>query len=295
MHFVTFRNKEKKNKYYHISKICRNFAAKCKIETHMTQLTSTSAKSRRAMILNLLESNNEVSVTELSKNLHTSEVTIRKDLTILQERNLLVRTRGGAIRRPVENQNEDTAIGQKRMFNFREKERIGAFAATLIQDGDNIMLDSGTTTLEIARHLDRFNNLTIITNAMNIATELMRYKRFTVIILGGHVRINSHSTVGPLALNTLSHFSNYKLFLGVDSFSLDTGISTPSLEEAMLNQAMIAQARETIAVFDSSKFNKRSFCHIANVEQIQAIVTDNNLPQGMATRLKEKNVRLYLA
>ena len=261
----------------------------------MTQLTTTSAKSRRAMILNLLESNNEVTVTELSKNLHTSEVTIRKDLTILQNRNLLVRTRGGAIRRPVENQNEDTAIGQKRMFNFREKERIGAFAATLIQDGDNIMLDSGTTTLEIARHLDRFNNLTIITNAMNIATELMRYKRFTVIILGGHVRINSHSTVGPLALNTLSHFTNYKLFLGVDSFSLDSGISTPSLEEAMLNQAMIAQARETIAVFDSSKFNKRSFCHIANVEQISAIVTDNNLPQGMATRLREKNVRLFLA
>lgn len=98
----------------------------------MTQLTSTSAKSRRAMILNLLESNNEVSVTELSKTLHTSEVTIRKDLTILQDRNLLVRTRGGAIRRPVENQNEDTAIGQKRMFNFREKERIGALALSLI-------------------------------------------------------------------------------------------------------------------------------------------------------------------
>ena len=160
------------------------------------------------MILNLLENKNEVSVTELSEILHTSEVTIRKDLTLLQNRNLLVRTRGGAIRRPVENLNEDTTIGQKRMFNFKEKERIGELAATLINDGDNIMLDSGTTTLEIAKHLDKFNNLTIITNAMNIAVELMRYKRFTVIILGGHVRINSHSTVGPLAMNTLSHFSN---------------------------------------------------------------------------------------
>ncbi len=261
----------------------------------MTQLSSTSAKGRRAMILNILESNNEVSVTDLSKALNTSEVTIRKDLTILQNRNLLVRTRGGAIRRPVENLNEDTNIGQKRMFNFREKERIGELATTLISDGDNIMLDSGTTTLEIARNLDRFTNLTIITNAMNIAVELMRYKRFNVIILGGHVRINSHSTVGPLAMNTLSHFTNYKLFLGVDSFSFEAGISTPSLEEAMLNQAMIAQASETIAVFDSSKFNKRSFCHIANVEQIQAIVTDKDLPQGTATRLKEKNVKLYLA
>ena len=261
----------------------------------MPQTISASARGRRAMILNLLENKNEVSVTELSEILHTSEVTIRKDLTLLQNRNLLVRTRGGAIRRPVENLNEDTTIGQKRMFNFKEKERIGELAATLINDGDNIMLDSGTTTLEIAKHLDKFNNLTIITNAMNIAVELMRYKRFTVIILGGHVRINSHSTVGPLAMNTLSHFSNYKLFLGVDSFSIGAGISTPSLEEAMLNQAMIAQAQETIAVFDSSKFNKRSFCHIADVGQIQAIVTDNNLPQGMASRLKEHNVRLWLA
>ncbi len=261
----------------------------------MTTLTTSSAKGRRAMILNLLGTRNEVSVTELSQTLGTSEVTIRKDLTVLQNRKLLIRTRGGAIRCPVGNPNEDTAIGQKRMFNFREKEKIGIMATKLIEEGDNIMLDSGTTTLEIAKNLDRFNNLTILTNAMNIATELMRYKRFTVIILGGHVRINSHSTVGPLALNTLNNFSNYKLFLGVDSFSLEEGISTPSLEEAMLNQAMIERAQQTIAVFDSSKFNKRSFCHIVDVDKIQAIVTDSGLPQGMATTLRDRNIRLYLA
>lgn len=246
------------------------------------------------MILNMLEGKNEVTVTEMSQALHTSEVTIRKDLTTLHNRNLLVRTRGGAIRKPVENLNEDTAIGQKRMFNFREKERIGQLAATLISDGDHIMLDSGTTTLEIARNLQKFSNLTILTNALNIAVELMKYRRFTVIILGGHLRFNSHSTVGPLAVNTLSNFSNYKLFLGVDSFSPEAGVSTPSLEEAMLNQAMIAQAAETIAVFDSSKFNKRSFCHIADLDQIDAIVTDNNLPSGMISRLREKNIRVYL-
>jgi DeoR/GlpR family transcriptional regulator of sugar metabolism len=242
----------------------------------------------------MIENENEVSVTSLSKSLGISEVTIRKDLTLLQNRNLLVRTRGGAIRRPIENLSEDTAIAKKSMFNFREKERIGVMASTLIKNGDHIMLDSGTTTLEIAKNLDKFTDLTILTNAMNIAEELLKYKRFTVIVLGGHLRINSHSTIGPIVLKTLSHFTNYKLFLGVDSFSFENGISTPNMEEAMLNQAMIAQASEVIAVFDSSKFNKRSFCHIANAEQINSIVTDKNLPVGTASKLREKNIQLYL-
>jgi DeoR/GlpR family transcriptional regulator of sugar metabolism len=256
---------------------------------------SSSAKERRAMILKMLDQENEVSVTKLSKILGISEVTIRKDLTLLQRKNLLVRTRGGAIRRPVENLNEDTAISRKSMFNFHEKARIGKLATKLIKDGDYIMLDSGTTTLEIAKNLGEFQNLSIVTNALNIAEELMKYNRFTVVILGGHLRFNSHSTIGPIALKTISHFANYKLFLGVDSFSFENGISTPNMEEAMLNQAMIAQASQVIAVFDSSKFNKRSFCHIANADQIDAIVTDNNLPVGYSSRLKEKNIALYLA
>ncbi|MCR5050985.1 MAG: DeoR/GlpR family DNA-binding transcription regulator [Paludibacteraceae bacterium] len=251
---------------------------------------SSSAKERRALIMRLLEQNEEVQVTDLSRDTGISEVTIRKDLTILQNRNLLIRTRGGAMRRPIENQNEDTTIAKKRMFNFREKERIGEEATKLIKDGDFIMLDSGTTTLEVARHLEKFNNLHIITNAMNIATELMAYKRFDVVLLGGNVRVNSHSTVGPLALSVLRNFSRYKLFLGVDSFSIENGVSTPSLEEALLNQIMIQQADQVIAVFDSSKFNKRSFVHIADAEQLDCIITDRAIPPGMTSKLKSAGI-----
>ncbi len=255
---------------------------------------SSSAKERRALIMRLLEQNEEVQVTDLSRDTGISEVTIRKDLTILQNRNLLIRTRGGAMRRPIENQNEDTTIAKKRMFNFREKERIGEEAAKLIKDGDFIMLDSGTTTLEVARHLEKFNNLHIITNAMNIATELMNYKRFDVVLLGGNVRINSHSTVGPLALSVLRNFSRYKLFLGVDSFSIENGVSTPSLEEALLNQIMIQQADKVIAVFDSSKFNKRSFVHIADADQIDCIITDRAIPPGMSSKLKTVGIDIRI-
>jgi len=279
-----------------------NFAAKSKLSKtptiHMSEnpelTTSASAKERRALILRLLEKQPEVVVTELARSLNTSEVTIRKDLTTLQDRGLILRTRGGAIRKPTENLSEDTAIGQKRMFNFREKERIGEAAARLIKDGDYIMLDSGTTTMEIAKNLDRFTNLTILTNAMNIAEELMKYERFTVITLGGHVRINSHSTVGPLAIAALRNFSDYKLFLGVDSFSLEDGISTPNLEEALLNQQMISQAGKTYAVFDSSKFNKRSYVRIASLNEIDAVITDRGIPTGISAQLKEAGVKLIL-
>ncbi|MBR1427400.1 MAG: DeoR/GlpR transcriptional regulator [Paludibacteraceae bacterium] len=257
-------------------------------------MNPSSAKERRALILRMLEQKEEVQVTELSRETGISEVTIRKDLTLLQNRRLLVRTRGGAMRRPVENQNEDTAIAKKRMFNFKEKERIGEEAAKMIKNGDFIMLDSGTTTLEVARHLERFHDLHIVTNAMNIATELMNYKRFEVILLGGNVRVNSHSTVGPLALSVLRNFSGYKLFLGVDSFSTEDGVSTPSLEEALLNQTMIQQAGQVIAVFDSSKFNKRSFVHIAAADELDCIITDRAIPTGMLSKLRNAGIEVRI-
>ena len=251
---------------------------------------NNSAKERRALILRMLEQSEEIQVTELSRQTGISEVTIRKDLTILQNRHLLLRTRGGAMRRPVENSNEDTAIERKQLFNFKEKERIGIEAAKLIKDGDYIMLDSGTTTLEVARHLDKFHELHIVTNAMNIATELAKYKRFDVVFLGGNVRQNSLSTVGPLALSVLRNFSRYKLFLGVDSFSIENGISTPSLEEALLNQIMVQQADKVIAVFDSSKFNKRSYVHVADVNELDCIITDRAIPVGMTAKLKNLGI-----
>ena len=243
-------------------------------------MNTSSAKERRALILRMLEQQEEVSVVALSRETGISEVTIRKDLTILQSRRLLLRTRGGAMRKPVENPNEDTAISKKRMFNFKEKERIGLEAVKMIKEGDYIMLDSGTTTLEIAKHLDKFQHLRILTNSMNIATELLGYKRFDIVLLGGNVRVNSHSVVG------------YKLFLGVDSFSFENGVSTPNMEEALLNQMMIQQAERVIAVFDSSKFNKRSYVHIANATELDCIITDQAIPTGMISKLKSAGIEV---
>jgi len=292
--FLIFRNVSESTIETFLFACFENYLYLCRPNLYLFFMNSSSAKERRALILRLLEQKDEVLVSDLSRDTGISEVTIRKDLTILQNRHLLLRTRGGAMRKPVDNPNEESTIAKKRMFNFREKERIGAEAAKLIKDGDFIMLDSGTTTMEVARHLGQFHHLRIVTNAMDIASELMNYKRFDVVLLGGNVRVNSFSTVGPLALTVLRNFSRYKLFLGVDSFSLENGISTPNLEEALLNQLMIQQADQVIAVFDSSKFNKRSYVHIADAHEIDSIITDRAIPTGIASKLKSIGVAVRL-
>lgn len=256
---------------------------------------SASTRERHAKIINLLSERQEISVKELSDRFAISEVTIRKDLTTLQKRNLLLRTRGGAMRIPVLNNKTDTPIAHKKLYNFQEKRAIGRLAASLIKEGETILIDSGTTTLEIAKNLDKFTNLTIITNALNIAAEVLQYNRFKVILLGGYIRSASQSMVGPFAEATLKNLYCDKLFLGVDSFSIERGISTPDIEEASINQTMISISREVIAVCDYSKFNKRSLVHIANVDQIQTVVTDKAIPSEIKSRLKSMEISCLVA
>ncbi|KKB46156.1 MULTISPECIES: DeoR/GlpR family DNA-binding transcription regulator [Parabacteroides] len=253
-----------------------------------------SAKERRATILQDLNENPEISIESMCKKFNVSEVTIRKDLNILHERNLLLRTRGGAIRLPNTNgKNNETSLKLKGLYNFKEKLAIGKFAASLIRDGETILLDSGTTTFEIAKNLHHLKHLTVITNALDTAIELLKYKRFNVILLGGHLREVSHSTVGPLAESNLKVFYCDKLFLGVDSFNIEFGLSTHDIEEANINQTMFSMSKEVIAVLDSSKFNKRNFVFIAPVNKIHTVVTDNNIPSNIKTQIKSMNIALY--
>lgn len=257
--------------------------------------TSFSTKERRAQILQELEESSNVTVQMLSARFNISEVTIRKDLNELRKRNLLTRVRGGALRVPDVNIGNDMTIGDKQLRNYREKRAIGKMAASLINDNETILLDSGTTTLEVAKNLHAFQRLTIITNAVNIAVELSKYKRFSIILLGGHLRETSLSTVGPVAESTLKIFYCDKLFLGVDSFSIEKGVSTTNIEEANINQTMMSMAKQTIAVFDSSKFDKRNFAFISPVDRINTIVTDSGIPNDIKSRLKTIGIELYIS
>lgn len=252
-----------------------------------------STKERRADMLHMLNQKEKVMISEFCEKYKLSEVTIRKDLEILKNRNLLFRIRGGAIRIPSTIDGKDIAVEAKKLFHYKQKRAIGKLAASLILENETIILDSGTTTMEIAKNLYEFQNLTIVTNAIDIALEVSKYNRFNVILVGGHLRESSLSTVGPLAESVLKVCYCDKLFLGVDSFSIEKGISTPNIEEANINQTMMSMAKECIAVFDSSKFNKRSFAFITHVKDIDAIITDDDIPADILSELKEQDVTVH--
>ena len=251
-----------------------------------------SSSGRRSAILQILKKNSNVSVTELSKRFGVSEVTIRKDLNLLKDRNLLVRTRGGAITNDTGTNEDEMSIRFKKLAHYREKQAIGRAAADLIEDGDIIIIDSGTTALQVACNLHQFKNLTVLTNALNVAQEVLSYKRFNVILLGGNIRSSSESVVGALAESNLKMFYCDKLFLGVDSFRVENGISTPSVEEANINQIMISRSRKVIAVFDSSKVNKRSLAFITDLSKIDAVVTDDGLDKSIRSQLKAMDLEV---
>ena len=253
-----------------------------------------SAQGRRSAILQRLKEDSSINVSELSKEFGVSEVTIRKDLQLLKERRLLIRVHGGAIMDASisADEIEERNFHFKQLVNAREKQAIGRAAAAHIRNGDTILIDSGTTALQVVHNLGKFTDLTIITNSVPAMLEAIKYKRFRVILLGGTVRESSNSIVGPLAESNLKLFYCDKLFLGVDSISVEAGLSTPSMEEASTNQVMISRAREVIAVFDSSKVNKRALAFIANLDKINTVITDSHIPAGFRSSLRSMKINV---
>jgi DeoR family transcriptional regulator of aga operon len=161
----------------------------------------------------------------------------------------------------------------------------------MVAEGQVVILDSGTTTTAIARALRDFQNLTIITNAVNIAAELSR-SSLEVILTGGNLRKNSFSLVGPIAEETLHRLNADILFLGVDGFDVQYGLSTPNLLEAKVNRAMMDISRVAVAVCDSSKFGKRSLSLIASPSSLQNVITDRGIPKADLNALRTSGVEV---
>ncbi len=247
-------------------------------------------EERRRAILDLLNHHGRVLVTELAEKFETSQVTIRKDLEILHSHGLVHRTHGGAL--PArEGALEDPTLREKEKLHRQEKLRIAACAAQKVNEGQVIILDSGTTTTAIARALRNFKNLTIITNAVNIAAELSG-TAVEVILTGGTLRKNSFSLVGPIAEETLRRLSADLLFLGVDGFDVQFGLSTPNLLEAKVNRVMVEVAKKTVAVCDSSKFGRRSLSLISPPSALQEVITDRSASKSDLRALKQAGIEV---
>lgn len=230
---------------------------------------------RRQHILGLIQRDGRVLISDLSDALGISRITIRKDLDYLESKGLVRRSHGGAL--PLQGSAMlDPSLHEKEQKRWDEKLRIAKAASALVLEDMCIILDSGTTTTAIARELRRFRNLTVITNALNIATELAG-TGFEIILTGGILRENSSSLVGPLAEDALHEIHADLLFLGVDGFDIRSGVMTPNLLESRVNRAMIQAAERVVAVCDSTKFARRSLALIAPVSAIHSVITDNDL------------------
>ncbi|HXG65632.1 MAG TPA: transcriptional repressor AgaR [Blastocatellia bacterium] len=249
-------------------------------------------EERRTAILNLLREHGKVRVKDLSRRFQTSEVTIRNDLKELHQRGLVHKAHGGAM--PVATVSVEPSLQERFLSHAEEKRRIGAAAAALINDGETIILDSGSTTQEIARRLKGKQNLQVITNGVNIAMELVGVRGIQVILLGGVLRDNSFSIVGHFAEDMLDHLSADKLFIAADGCDLDFGLSTPNLEESRVNQAMVRIAREKIVVADSSKFGKTSLSRIASLSEMNKVITDEGLPEIFRAEIQARGLELIL-
>ena len=246
---------------------------------------------RRSKILQLLDDVGQVNVTELSNRMDVSEVTIRNDLDKLEKNKLLIRAHGGAIKLS----NIALNVNDKRRINLDAKRLIGKKAISLIEENDSIILDSGTTTFEISNNLGDFNNITVISNALDIVNNLAQFKNLQVYMPGGYLKEFSMSLVGPMAERNLKQLFCNKLFLGVDGIRPNMGVFTHHMEEAYLNQIMIGIAEEVIVVADSSKFKKTGLAFIESFERINKIITDDGIEEKDVDMLEKNNVEVIIA
>lgn len=247
---------------------------------------------RHQLILDKLNHEHHVEVSDLCEELKVSAVTIRKDLKLLEDKGLLFRTHGGAsLENPYIN---DRPINEKEKISVSEKSDISKKAAELIKDNDSIMIASGTTVQQLARSITNKGSLNVITSSLNVALELLNHQNIQVIQLGGNLRHSSSSVTGHYAQHILEHISCSLLFLGVDGIDLDYGCTTTSLEEALLNQKMMEASQRTIILADSSKFGKKSFGRICGLEQVDQVITDSGISPNLAKKIKDLGVKLSI-
>lgn len=248
---------------------------------------------RHQHILQKLHENGRVDIQELSESMQVSGVTIRKDLKLLEERNLLYRTRGGgsidnpyAIEKP---------INEKEFINVEQKKKIAKAALSMTSQTDSIIIGSGTTVFELSRLLYPSKHLVVITPALKVALELHNRPNIEVLQLGGLIHQSSASAAGAFAERILDNISCDILFLGVDGIDLGFGLSITNITEASLNQKMIQLAQKIVILADSTKFGRRGLGKICNLEQIQYIITDKGIPSNTKKDLEERGIKVIIA
>lgn len=247
---------------------------------------------RHQRIIEQIRDAGRVEVAALAEQFDVSTVTIRQDLSALQDRGLLMRVRGGAV--PLSVLARELTLSEKVLSSSAVKDAIGKRAAALIQDNDSLLIDSGTTTEALAYNFPSEPEVTVLTNGFNIARLLGQKDNVELMMTGGHLRRKSQSFYGPQAAATLEHLRFSKLILGIDGLNVNFGLTTHFGPEATLNRSMLDVSQQCILLADSSKFGRYGMHHIASAEVVDIMISDTAIPDKYANYLEGLGVQLVL-
>jgi len=246
---------------------------------------------RRIKIAELVKARGAARVSELAAEFNTSEVTIRGDLTQLEAEGHLIRDHGGAIAsdRQV---SALLAVEERAQIHIDHKRRIARAAAGLVKPGDTILMDAGTTVVEMAPYLAETKGLSVVTYALNVALQIGARTSAQVLILGGTLNRDSSSALGPITERQLADLKVQKLFLGTQALDLDQGLTDTTIEIAQVKQRMIDAAREVILLCDSSKWGTTGFIKVSSLTAINTIITDEGLPASARAAIESLGLKL---
>lgn len=251
------------------------------------------SEERRKRVLQIIKENGSAAVTDLSSLMNVSTMTIRRDIAHLASQGLVVKTHGGAVW-PTGSTASEPRYEAKAEVNVREKQRIGVAAAEMVRDGETVLLDSGSTTYQIARSLRGKRGLTVVTNDLVIASDLSKSASISLLLVGGSVRPGIFSTVGPYAEEMLRQLSVDKAFLAADAVNLEKGILNSNPEEVPVKRLMVRAGRETILVVDHSKFDKLGLSFVCDIEDVDMIITDSGVHPEIAAELRERGLAVKI-
>ncbi len=250
-------------------------------------------QERREQIITLLDQIGRVSVTNLSERFGVSQATIRTDLDALAAQGLLVRTHGGAI--ALDRSDLELSFDARRRLHSSQKHRIGTIAASMVEDGVAIALDASTTALALANQVKGRRELTVITNGIFIALALLDAPGITVLMPGGFLRRDSVSLVGAEGHEFIKQFNLQKGFFGAKGLTLEEGLTDVNSAEVAIKRDLVAEAKQVIAIVDSSKWGRVGFASFASIDQVDYVITDEGAPPDMVAALREAGVDVIIA
>jgi len=246
------------------------------------------SENRLSFIVNLIEDRGSVKVADLANGLSVSEMTIRRDLAELERRNLVRRVHGGAVSGLGRSYEPPLLVRTTRAL--AAKKAIGKYAAGMVDEGDCVAVDVGTTTNEMAKHLQGRHNITVVTPSLQVANILSQEANMQIIVPGGIVRQSESSLFGDLAISAFQKLFVDKLFLGVGCVNAESGFTEYTWDGTLVKQAMIKSAQEVTVLADATKFNKTAFVLITGFENVNHLITDKEPPVDLREKLDANNV-----